>query len=225
MVSGNHRIGAFGFLAGTTVEDFGLPNAGLHDQRAVFKWVKQYISLLGGDSENVSAWGMSSGSGSILHHLVAHGGRLDPLFNRAVLLSPAYQSLWDRHGTLESTYRDFAKLAGCEGKGLECLRAADAETLKKANEDVQLNVPPSAYIFGPATDGKFVRQLAGLEFASGKCGVSSGYEKSLTLAGNYWKGLDSIIVSHVPNEVSGFADKSFSEASRFNSHLEVLFPP
>lgn len=31
-VAMNYRVGAYGFLAGTTMEKEGVPNAGLHDQ-------------------------------------------------------------------------------------------------------------------------------------------------------------------------------------------------
>jgi carboxylesterase type B len=31
-VTGNYRLGAFGWLAGTKIEKIGLPNAGLYDQ-------------------------------------------------------------------------------------------------------------------------------------------------------------------------------------------------
>ena len=34
----NYRLGAFGFLAGETMEREGLANAGLWDQRAAFQW-------------------------------------------------------------------------------------------------------------------------------------------------------------------------------------------
>jgi carboxylesterase type B len=44
-VAGNYRLGAFGWLAGTTVEQDKLAtaNAGLYDQRAVLEWIQKYI--------------------------------------------------------------------------------------------------------------------------------------------------------------------------------------
>ncbi|EOD44796.1 putative carboxylesterase family protein [Neofusicoccum parvum UCRNP2] len=44
---------------------------------AVFQWVQDYISLVGGDKTNVNAWGESAGAGSILHHLTAQGNYWD----------------------------------------------------------------------------------------------------------------------------------------------------
>jgi carboxylesterase type B len=56
-VSGNYRVGSFGFLAGNTLEKEGTPNAGLWDQRAVLEWIQKYIVLFGGDWKDVTVWG------------------------------------------------------------------------------------------------------------------------------------------------------------------------
>jgi carboxylesterase type B len=98
-VTGNYRMGAFGFLAGSTMEEGAQPNAGLHDQRLLLDWVQRYIGQVGGDNKTVSAWGLSAGAGSILHHLTAYGGSKKeetPLFHRAVMWSPAFQWGYDR---------------------------------------------------------------------------------------------------------------------------------
>jgi carboxylesterase type B len=125
----NYRLGVFGFLAGTTTENEGLPNAGLHDQRAAFQWVRDYISLLGGAPIKVTAMGESAGEGSIQHHLVAEGGKLDPLSSRAIMQSPAYVYAWDRKGTSEAIYQQFAKGASCADGSIACLGSASSDTL------------------------------------------------------------------------------------------------
>ncbi|KAL2870159.1 Alpha/Beta hydrolase protein [Aspergillus lucknowensis] len=185
VVSINYRLGAFGFLAGEPLQNHGgIFNAGLHDQRAALEWVQSYIHLLGGDPDNVSAWGESAGAGSIAHHLVAEGGRRDPLFNTAVMQSPGFaananiQAEYDR-------FEAFAAAVGCPVTGaaaLHCLRAVNATALTKANADV----------FGasatPIPDGKFLRSPALYELANG----------------NVWPGLTSLIASHVLDEGSLF---------------------
>ena len=90
-VVGNYRLGAFGWLAGSYMEQFGTANAGLYDQRLLLKWVQEYIAQVGGDASQVSAWGESAGASSILHHLVLDGGKLDPLFTKAMIQSPAFE--------------------------------------------------------------------------------------------------------------------------------------
>ena len=150
------------------MEKEGLPNAGLYDQHAALQWIQDYIGLLGGDKTQVSAWGESAGASSILHQLVAFGGTQDPLFSKAVMLSPAFGLKFDRKGGLEQTFQNFTELAGCAGKGVACLRAASAETLNSANTKLNIAGPPGTFAVGPSTDGNLIRQLPALEFASGK---------------------------------------------------------
>ncbi|KAK4643571.1 hypothetical protein QC761_407080 [Podospora bellae-mahoneyi] len=203
----NYRVGAFGFLAGKSMERDGLPNAGLHDQRAALQWVRDHIHLVGGDPTQVTAMGESAGASSIFHHIVAEGGRLDPLFSRAILQSPAFQPIWDRAGKVEDTFQDFATLAGCQGKGLACLRAADPTALIKANNALNLKQAPGTFAIGPTPDGKFIRQLPVLELALGK----------------FWK-LDSLILSHVTDEASLFVGGSIQTDAQFSGFLGQLFP-
>ena len=149
------------------MEEQGLPNAGLYDQRAALQWIQDYIGLLGGDKSQISAWGESAGAGSILHQLISFGGTQDPLFSKAVLQSPAFQSMFDRKGTLEQTFQNFTALAGCAGQGVTCLRAASAEALDTANTKLNENVVEGTFAVGPAADGNLIRQLAVLEYTSG----------------------------------------------------------
>lgn len=149
------------------MEQQGLPNTGLYDQRAAFQWIQNYIHLLGGDPVQVSAWGQSAGAGSIVHHLVAFGGTQDPLFSKAVIQSPAFALKFDRKGLIEHIFQNFTELVGCSGQGVACLRAASAETLHSANTALIQQVPQGTFPVGPAADGTLIRQLAVLEFASG----------------------------------------------------------
>ena len=70
------KLGPLGFLGGETAEKENMTNLGLWDQRAALEWTKKYISLVGGDPENVSVWGTSAGAGSVMLHGIALGGTL-----------------------------------------------------------------------------------------------------------------------------------------------------
>ena len=205
----SNQLGAYGWLAGTTMESDGLPNAGLYDQRAALQWIQSYISLVGGDPTQVSAWGESAGAGSILHQLVSFGGNQNPLFNRAVMQSPAFEFLLDRKGSLEQTFQNFTTLAGCAGQGLACLRAASAETLQNANTKLNEQGPEGTFAVGPAADGKLIRQLAVLEYASG----------------NFYKGIDSLILSHVSDEAFIFVPLDVKTDAQFSTFVSEVFPP
>jgi carboxylesterase type B len=112
--------------------------------------------------------GISAGAGSIMHHLTAEGGTLDPLFTRALLQSPGFESVQERTGRIEERYKDFEQAAGCAGKGLACLRSKDIAVLKAANDKVAGKVPAGSFAFEPSPDGKFVGKTPGLELAAGE---------------------------------------------------------
>lgn len=61
LVTFNYRLYAFGFLS---LDDpkLGIPgNAGMKDQVLALKWIKQNIDQFGGDSQNITIFGQSSG--------------------------------------------------------------------------------------------------------------------------------------------------------------------
>ena len=206
-VAMNYRLGAYGFLAGTTMEQDGLPNAGLWDQRAAFQWVKDHVSLVGGDPTKVTAMGESAGAGSLLHHIVAQGGKLDPLFSKAIIQSPAFELMWDRNGTVEDIFQKFASLAGCQGQGLDCLRAVSPSALVNANNEINAQQAAGTFALGPTADGSFIRQLPALELA----------------AGSFWN-LDSLILSHTADESSIFVSGAVATDEEFNSFVGTIFP-
>jgi carboxylesterase type B len=155
-------------MNGPTVEKEGTPNSGFWDQHAVFEWVQKYIPLVGGATKDVTAMGISAGGGSMIHHLVAEGGKLDPLFTKAIIQSPGYEAVQDRAGTVEQRFKEFEKEAGCENQGLKCLRAKDSATLGKASSAVSSKVPKGSFAFGPGPDLKYIVASPVLEFSAGK---------------------------------------------------------
>ncbi|KAI9824250.1 MAG: hypothetical protein M1832_002057 [Thelocarpon impressellum] len=140
--------------------------------------------------------------------LKSKGGTQDLLFSRTVLQSPAYAVLFDRKGTLENNFQTFAKLVGCEGQGIKCMRAANADTLSTANDQLNKDAPDGWFAVGPAPDGDFIRQLPVLELETV----------------NYWKGLESIIISHTADESELFVDGTIVTNEQFTKYLGVVFP-
>ncbi|KAK8184806.1 Alpha/Beta hydrolase protein [Phyllosticta capitalensis] len=207
-VASNYRLGAFGFLGGSTMEEQGVPNAGLWDQRAAFNWTQNFISLLGGDPEQVTAFGESAGGGSILHHITAFGGKQDPLFKRAILQSPALDLKWDRKGGIERQFQTFLNKADCSGQDVNCLRKTGKEKLEKANDALVLDLYTLRSAFSPVPDGGWVRQSPPLELRSG----------------NHWRGIESVLLSHVHDEAAIFTDPRVVTDKQFHDYVNYYFP-
>jgi para-nitrobenzyl esterase len=83
VVSANFRLGALGYLRAPGISD---GNLGLLDQIEALRWVRDNAADLGGDPDNVTLVGQSSGAHSIACLLGIAQAR--PLFRRAVLQSP-----------------------------------------------------------------------------------------------------------------------------------------
>ncbi|TGZ77361.1 alpha/beta-hydrolase [Ascodesmis nigricans] len=205
-VAPNYRLGAFGFLNGPTMEKDATPNVAFHDQRAALQWVQDYIHHLGGDKNTVTAMGESAGAGSIMHHLVAKGGTQDPLFKRAIMMSPAFEPRWSPVQA-EDQFKQFEKLAGCEGKGLACLRTVPEDILQTANNNITSSAQYGTFGFGPGVDNDYIRDLPNIEMTRG----------------NYWKDV-SVIVSHTGNEGYLFANPTIVNDKGANELIDLNFP-
>src|SRR4030081_712554 len=114
------RIGLFGFAAGTQLlEDNradgsdGVGNygtcvllfrstlcttffiLGLRDQRIAMEWLHHYISGFGGDPNNVTLFGSSTGAADIVVYLLSKPNEPRPLFHRAIIQSAVLEPIQD----------------------------------------------------------------------------------------------------------------------------------
>lgn len=155
-ITSNYRLGAFGWLAGDYMQTVGQPNAGLYDQALLLEWVQDYVHLVQGDKDRVSAWGESAGASSVLHHLIREDGGHDPLFSTYAVQSPAFQWAWDNSpdGELDIIYKTFSDLAGCGNKyDINCLINAPSEKLAWANSELFDEVHLKGFFpVGPSVD-------------------------------------------------------------------------
>jgi carboxylesterase type B len=208
-VAGNYRLAAYGWLAGPTIEKGAVANAGLWDQRAVLEWIQDNVQFFGGNKEQVTVWGESAGAGSIFNHLVAFGGKQDPLFKRAAILSP-YQPLGDRltAGKQEAAYKKIEQLVGCAGKGLTCVQNVSVKKLDAANQKFQVETPAGVFGTGNEVDGTWAKQLPSSEFK----------QRNVV-------NLESIIISSAENEASPFVDNSVKTDAQFTKWFEDLYGP
>nr|WGO51725.1 putative antennal esterase CXE27 [Ectropis grisescens] len=83
LVTINYRLGPLGFLCLDTEDVPG--NAGMKDQVAALKWVKENIKFFGGDPNNVTIFGESAGGASVGLHILSPMSK--GLFKRAICMS------------------------------------------------------------------------------------------------------------------------------------------
>ncbi|KAG5679781.1 hypothetical protein PVAND_009319 [Polypedilum vanderplanki] len=85
MVIFNYRLGPHGFLK-LNDKSLNIPgNAGMKDQQLVLKFVKENIKNFGGDPNNVTLMGHSSGAGCVGLHCMSETSK--GFFHRAIALS------------------------------------------------------------------------------------------------------------------------------------------
>ncbi|KAF9260554.1 alpha/beta-hydrolase [Marasmius fiardii PR-910] len=94
MVTFNFRLGLFGFAASPAIRednkasgDEGVGNYGLRDQRTLLQWLHRYIVDFGGDPNNITLFGESTGAADIMCHLLSTHNEHRPLFSRAIVQS------------------------------------------------------------------------------------------------------------------------------------------
>jgi para-nitrobenzyl esterase len=132
VVTLNHRLGFEGFGHVPGGETTGHPdNRGLLDQIAALRWVRENIAGFGGDPDNVTVAGQSSGAASVACLMVMDRAR--GLFHRAIAHSPA--SPCYTPGIAGATTREVAEAAGCPATR-EGLTAASPQTLVAASDRV-----------------------------------------------------------------------------------------
>lgn len=95
LVTFNFRIGLFGFAASPllwednkTAGEESVGNYGLRDQRKAMEWLHNYIADFGGDPNNITVFGESTGGGDVLYHLLSSDNQTRPIFQRAIAQSP-----------------------------------------------------------------------------------------------------------------------------------------
>lgn len=90
LVTINYRLEGLGFLCLDTEDIPG--NAGMKDQVAALRWVKNNISNFGGDPDNITIFGESAGSASVSFHLISPMTK--GLFKRAIMQSGTTLCNW-----------------------------------------------------------------------------------------------------------------------------------
>ncbi|XP_059514388.1 LOW QUALITY PROTEIN: bile salt-activated lipase-like [Myotis daubentonii] len=159
VVTFNHRIGPLGFLS---TGDANLPgNYGLRDQHMAIAWVKRNIEAFGGDPDNITIFGQSSGSVSVSLQILSPYNK--GLIRRAISQSGVALTPWAIQKNPLSWAKGIAKKVGCPlddtARMAKCLKATDPRALTLAYKMPLLGRKyPGLYYLGllPVVDGDFI---------------------------------------------------------------------
>lgn len=136
VVTINYRLGALGFLSHPALDAEGhaFGNYGLMDQQFALDWVHRNIAAFGGDPQNVTIFGESSGGTSVMSQIVSPGAA--GLFQHAISMSGSAIIL--KHPNFGAPRpldvatalgTGFAKAAGCVDQSAACLRALPVDKI------------------------------------------------------------------------------------------------
>ena len=198
------QSGAFGWLAGPSLQADGLANAALYDQRLALQWIQQYIHLFGGDPKRVTVIGEASGGGAIMHQITAFGGLSGPApFQQAIIQSPEFQLL---PGSVqqEQVFNDFLSLLNVST--IAEARQLPSEALIAASKKQVTNSAYSFVTYGPVVDGLITPALPG----------------KLLLQGSYDKDL-KVLTGYNANEGLAFAYPDY-DSSHYKQIVNSYFP-
>ncbi|KAL2881481.1 hypothetical protein SGCOL_003047 [Colletotrichum sp. CLE4] len=171
-VSANYRLNAFGFSASREMEEAGLLNLGLEDQRVAMQWVQEHIADFGGDPDQVVIMGESAGSWSVVAHLLWDEGEgATDLFRGAMALSggPVMVESAER---AQPFFDHMVERTGCASASdkIACLKVADFDDIMASvNEEGMLLGPRSlASTWTLRPDGKHLKDSPHRLAAAGK---------------------------------------------------------
>ncbi|KAJ6453372.1 Alpha/Beta hydrolase protein [Mycena sanguinolenta] len=163
-VAMNYRLNVFGFALNDALNATDSLNVGLKDQRLALKWVQQNIEYFGGDPDQVTIFGQSSGALSVTLQILAYGGTQPSPFNGALIESTALEA--NMTSTLtRDVFTDVAVLAGCAENGdaqsaatIACMRNLTMDELWNATltNYNTLSASTDGDIWLPNVDGTFI---------------------------------------------------------------------
>ncbi|EDV20449.1 uncharacterized protein TRIADDRAFT_31923 [Trichoplax adhaerens] len=147
-VTMNYRLGAFGFMTTSKVNDnYPIePNLGLLDQQLALKWIRNNIAKFGGNPQNVTIAGNSVGAVSVGLHTMSQGSK--GLFHRIIMESGAPimpQFYYVDFKIPNIVFQKVAQLSNCSrstaAQIVTCLRALTMKELLTAQLTTMATYP------------------------------------------------------------------------------------
>ncbi|KAJ2938123.1 hypothetical protein O0L34_g3697 [Tuta absoluta] len=174
----NYRLNVEGFLCLGIEEAPG--NAGLKDQIAALRWVKENIKAFGGDPDNVTLFGESAGAVSTSYLILTPAAK--GLFHKAILQSGSTLAPWSTQHDPINTASNLAKELGYYTKDpYELYKLFSSKTVEELISSIKYsghkNYITAEILFAPCVE----KEIPGVEAAFTK------HSSEIIRQGNYTK--------------------------------------
>lgn len=157
VVTFDYRVGMLGFSTFDESSETTAVNAGLLDQIAALRFVREHIECFGGDPDRVTVFGESAGAGSLLALFGIDAAR--GLFHRAIAQSGAPEGVLTLAEGRDRT-GGFIDAAGLDPADLDGLRAVPVDRLLAAQQARVAAGPHRTGMFcAPVCDGSTLREV------------------------------------------------------------------
>ncbi|KAH7076231.1 Alpha/Beta hydrolase protein [Paraphoma chrysanthemicola] len=139
VITAQYRLGALGTLPSKFMEEEGLLNLGVRDQRMMLEFLQKYVEYFGGDPNKITLGGLSAGGHSVGIHLFHNYGEDagKSLFHQAILASgsPTARAFPGADYPLyQRQVENFMDYVNCpstpNSAALECLRSAEVDDIQ-----------------------------------------------------------------------------------------------
>ena len=159
VVSINFRLNFEGFLNLNSLDKSFDVNNGLFDQMAALRFVRNNIHRFGGNADNVTVFGQSSGAACIIALMGIPEAR--SLFDKAILQSPCAKSFWTREEG-ERLALKYLQFLGIKPTEMDRLKGLSVDRIHDANNklrDFVFREGNSNCAFSPTIDGVVIKDL------------------------------------------------------------------
>lgn len=215
------RLGPFGFLS---INDYTAPgNNGLKDIVLALKWVQRNISAFGGDPQNVTLFGNSSGGACI--HLLILSPMASGLFHKAILQSASALNNWSLAKNPHQPVMELAKQLGvtktCKMEIIEELKSIPALKLMQALYALEIRVleldknDTFDSIFKPCIEEEFEGQPAFLTKSPPIIIKSGNFNKVPFIIGS--NNIEGSVIQFIKSDF-------YTDFKKYNENLGLIVP-
>lgn len=216
VVTVQYRLGALGTLPSKFMEDEGLLNLGIRDQKRALEFLQEYFEYFGGDCNKITLGGQSAGGHSVGIHLFHNYGEDTgkPLFHQVILSSgsPTARAFPGVDYPLyQRQVEQFMDYLNCPttstSAALECLRSSEVDDIQFISSSLyNAHNANITWPWQPVSPGPLLE----------KRGSTSGEE------GTFFK-LPMLIAS-MTNEGRGFVPQDLKTNAQFLTFWTTLVP-